>query len=75
MLFKHHCYKRHLRHQIKKNKNKVAMKGRYITTQILLACLSKPVSKPRTKVSYPTTRIIVTNRGLEPMIKSTLIEA
>lgn len=37
------------------------MKGKYITTQVLLACLSKPVLKPR-KVSYPTTRIIENNK-------------
>lgn len=51
------------------------MKGKYITTQVLLACLSKPVLKPVVKVSYPTTRIIERKKTTAPVESSMLVEA
>lgn len=51
------------------------MKGKYITIQVLLACKSKPVSRPVVKVSYPTTKIIVRENAAPPAKRRELVEA
>lgn len=51
------------------------MKGKYITTQILLACLSKKVPKPVIRVPEHATRSRTTRKKLLPVINSVLVEA
>ncbi len=56
-------------------KKNIAMKGKYITTQILLACLSKPVEKSMIQMTKTRVMIVPGRKVLEPMVKRQLVEA